>query len=306
MPAKLYTFDGMAHYRRALVALSLGDADFHLMDYVAMLSSINAIGKLDLVHVAAHHASELQRIWDDRIQTVGEKFPDYIRSNCLFDHLSEGDRTDKLLEFSAQRHNDVILVGHCASHNPRRSLARRLARKAPCSVWLFPDEAPVKLRRIVAPIDLSDHSADSLQEAIWIAILAGLTEVTALHVYFDPTTVTYNGREAQMFHKDADEVASFLQGVDAHGLRIVPRSIEESNVAHAIHRVCTEQGADLIVMGTRGRSRAASILLGSETEQTLIESKISVLAVKHFGARRGFIDVLLHNRLGYGADIHFG
>ncbi|RZU29662.1 nucleotide-binding universal stress UspA family protein [Edaphobacter modestus] len=199
----------------------------------------------------------------------------------------------------------MILVGHSASHNPRRSLARSLVRKALCSVWLFPNKAPVKLRCIVAPIDLSDHSADSLKEAIYIAILAGLREVTTLHVYFDPTTVTYNGRETQMLRKDEHEVASFLQRFDPHGLRIVPRSIEESNVAHAIHRVCTEQGADLIVMGTRGRSAAASILLGSQTERTLMKSKIPVLAVRHFGARRGLLDVLLHNRLRHGEDIHF-
>jgi len=295
----------MAYYRRALVALSLGDQDFQLLDYVAMLCCINGIGELDLVHITAHRAPELQRILDDRTQRVGERFPDYIQSNRLFHHLLEGDRCDRLVEFSAERHNDVILVGHSASHNPRRSLARSLVRKALCSVWLFPNESPVKLRRIVAPIDLSDHSADSLQEAIYIAILAGLREVTALHVYFDPTTVTYNGRETQMLRKDEHEVASFLQRFDPHGLRIVPRSIEESNVAHAIHRVCTEQGADLIVMGTRGRSAAASILLGSETERTLMESKIPVLVVKHFGARRGLLDVLLHNRLRHGEDIHF-
>ncbi|RZU29661.1 hypothetical protein BDD14_6261 [Edaphobacter modestus] len=64
----------MAYYRRALVALSLGDQDFQLLDYVAMLCRINGIGELDLVHVTAHRAPELQRSLDDRTQRVGERF----------------------------------------------------------------------------------------------------------------------------------------------------------------------------------------------------------------------------------------
>ena len=295
----------MAHYRRALVALSLGNADFDLVDYGAMLCCVNGIGELDLVHVAEQRAPELERIWNERKQAFAERLPDHVRSNRLFHHLLEGDRTDKLLEFSAERQSDVILLGQSAGHNQRRSLARRLAMNALCSVWLIPDRAPAKISRVVVPVDLSDRSADSLQEAISVAILAGLREVTALHVYFDPAIVTYNQGAGQALRKDEHELAGFLQTIDPHGLRIVPRSIEKSNVAHAIHRVCAEEGADLIVMGTRGRSRAASILLGSETEQALMESRIPILAVKHFGARRGLIDVLLQ-RLGEQEDTHFG
>ena len=46
-------------------------------------------------------------------------------------------------------------------------------------------------------------------------------------------------------------------------------------------------------MGTRGRSRSAAILLGSVTEETIIETGLPLLAVKHFGARMGVLQALL-------------
>jgi len=51
--------------------------------------------------------------------------------------------------------------------------------------------------------------------------------------------------------------------------------------------VAANRQVDLIVMGTRGRSRSAAIPFSSAVERTIIESRISVLAVKEFDARLG-------------------
>jgi hypothetical protein len=64
-------------------------------------------------------------------------------------------------------------------------------------------------------------------------------------------------------------------------------------VAHAIGRVAQRISADLIMMGTRGRSRSAAILLGSVTEATILQTRLPLLAVKHYGARMGLLEALL-------------
>jgi sulfate permease, SulP family len=98
----------------------------------------------------------------------------------------------------------------------------------------------------------------------------------------------------------------FLSGIDDKRVQVVAESIEAPNVAHAIHHLSSERGADLIVMGTRGRSRAASVLLGSETEQALIETNIPIIAIKHFGASRTLLQVLLNRRTWKGNEPRFG
>ena len=68
---------------------------------------------------------------------------------------------------------------------------------------------------------------------------------------------------------------------------------EAANVAHAINRVAAQRGCDLVVMATRGRSRSAAILLGSVTEETIVETRVPLLVVKHYGAQLGLLQALL-------------
>jgi hypothetical protein len=85
---------------------------------------------------------------------------------------------------------------------------------------------------------------------------------------------------------------------------VTPLFDEGANAAHAIERVAEREQADLIVMGTRGRSRSAAILLGSVTEQTLIETRLPLLAVKHFGARMSVLQALLDRRFLHSGGLH--
>ena len=59
-------------------------------------------------------------------------------------------------------------------------------------------------------------------------------------------------------------------------------------------------------MGTRGRSRSAALLLGSETEHVMRETTLPVIAVKHFGARLRFLEALLARRLRPRGGARFG
>jgi sulfate permease, SulP family len=178
--------------------------------------------------------------------------------------------------------------------------------KAPCSIWLVPDGSPVALSHIIAPVDLSEHSADSLKEAIGIASVAGVRAITAIHVYFDAKVLSDSGSEARSRLEDKGDLSRFVSGIDHRQIQVVPESVEAPNVAHAIHQLSGERGADLIVMGTRGRSRAASVLLGSETEQALIETKIPIVVVKHFGASRTLLEVLFSRNMWQGDEPRFG
>jgi len=52
-----------------------------------------------------------------------------------------------------------------------------------------------------------------------------------------------------------------------------------------------------LLMGTRGRSPSAAVLLGSVTEHVLRLTRMPLLTVKHFGARLTFLRSLLDRRL---------
>jgi len=59
-----------------------------------------------------------------------------------------------------------------------------------------------------------------------------------------------------------------------------------------IPEVAERERADLILMGARGRSNSAAVMLGSVTERLLHDSTIPIIAVKQKGeeANMGFLD----------------
>jgi nucleotide-binding universal stress UspA family protein len=64
-------------------------------------------------------------------------------------------------------------------------------------------------------------------------------------------------------------------------------------VGHAVDRIAGSHAVDLVVMGSRGQSPSLSTLLGSESEQVLMESKVPVLIAKRRGERIGLLQALL-------------
>jgi universal stress protein A len=76
------------------------------------------------------------------------------------------------------------------------------------------------------------------------------------------------------------EAETTLQGLlDLHGINGEHR-VAVGNASEAVVQVAREMGADLIVIGTSGRSRLARLVLGSTAEQVCHTAPCSVLAVR--------------------------
>jgi nucleotide-binding universal stress UspA family protein len=75
-------------------------------------------------------------------------------------------------------------------------------------------------------------------------------------------------------------------------MTIEPIFAEGNNIAGTILYTAEQRGADLLVMNTRGRSPAAAILLGSVVTQGIVETKVAILVVKHFGAMMNLFQAL--------------
>jgi nucleotide-binding universal stress UspA family protein len=212
-------------------------------------------------------------------------------------HAAPGDVLDLLLDFASRLSTDLILTGHSPDRRGRRSLARRLAMSAPSSVWMVPHGSPPIVSRVLVPVDFSRQSAASLDIATALAEAAGLDECLALHVYFNEAAVTFDEFDEALVCEMDQAFGIFVAPVDLHGVFARPIFVESAGVARAVLRTAEDQRSDLIVMGTRGRSRSAAVLLGSETEQVLMATPVPLLAVKNFGARRRLLQVLRDERL---------
>jgi nucleotide-binding universal stress UspA family protein len=286
----------MHRFRHLLVGLARTEPDAGLIRYAALLARLGTAVEVRFVHVlptAPALGDTHDRALDDLRAAVAKHFTGVPEGVRVSHDVLKGPLLDRLLSFAAEQEVELMLLGHGQGHSGQRSLARRLAMKAPCSVWMVPEDAPPRLERILVPVDFSEPAADQMLVATALARLAGAPAVQALHVYFDEARVTYEEAEQVLLGEEEKALEEFLAPLNLKGTRVEPLFRQSSDIPAAILRVADEQQVDVIVLATRGRSRSAAILLGSVTEGVIIDSRRPVLVVKHFGARLSLLQVLL-------------
>lgn len=158
-----------------------------------------------------------------------------------------------------------------------------------------------EIRRILCPVDFSEFSAPVLAYAAAFARLFG-SDVTVLHVF--ATTVPPSGAATypswllevpEARASIADELHRLLAPVSSAGVT-VRTQIAEGNTAAEILRHAAEHNADLVVMGTHGRSGFDRLTLGSVAEKVLRKAPCPVLTVPP-GAARAATDVAVQRIL---------
>jgi nucleotide-binding universal stress UspA family protein len=142
-------------------------------------------------------------------------------------------------------------------------------------------------QKILVPVDGSDPSNCGLLEAIKLAKLQN-GSIRLLHVVDDHVLEpdycvgTYAGDVADSFREAGKKV--LLQGaalVRQYGLEPEAIAVESlnGNVAALIVEQAKVWGADLIVMGTHARHGLKRLAMGSDAEDVVRHTRISVLLV---------------------------
>jgi nucleotide-binding universal stress UspA family protein len=98
------------------------------------------------------------------------------------------------------------------------------------------------------------------------------------HLWGDTTTFDDRDEFVRMAREAVDKTVDALkaQGIDATGRTW---ESETEHVQEAIEQVAEEIGADLIVMGTHGRTGLDRALLGSVADRVLRSSKVPLLVI---------------------------
>jgi nucleotide-binding universal stress UspA family protein len=189
--------------------------------------------------------------------------------------------------------NDLILIGHRGAGSGRRSMARRLAMKAPCSLWLAPAGSAAVITRVLIAVDFSRHSSLALSVGASLAGSRGLEDCLALNVVFNQIDIGPENTSSTARLIARSDFEHFVWSSNLHGVPVQPLIKESASVSRTVLDTAERKGADLVVMGTRGRSPSAAVLLGSETEEVIMQTAIPVLIVKQPGERASLLQALL-------------
>lgn len=146
-----------------------------------------------------------------------------------------------------------------------------------------------RLTHLVCPVDLSEFSRHALDLALPLARSRGAA-LTLLHVVeIAPGAAALQGgggvaatAAVEVAQRDAaaGDMERLLGEYGDHGVRTDVLVVESAGPVHReILGQARRLGADLLVMGTHGRSGFERMLLGSTTEKVLRRSTIPVLTV---------------------------
>jgi nucleotide-binding universal stress UspA family protein len=146
-------------------------------------------------------------------------------------------------------------------------------------------------KKILLPTDGSPLSAQAANAGVTFARSIG-ADVVALHVTqpfaatigFDGMAAAYAITDEAYEEASSAQAKRFLAGVidRAHtaGLTATSLTVSNFNVADGIVQAAEETGADLIFIGSHGRSGLSRLLLGSVTAKVLSLATIGVLVYR--------------------------
>jgi universal stress protein A len=139
------------------------------------------------------------------------------------------------------------------------------------------------IRKILVPTDFSPHAQEAFRVAHDLAKAIGAS-VVVFHVSRPPAVVSDGERLLSApAHAVALDVWDELRKIQTKdpAVRVEHEVIvaDRPNAAHILH-ILQEQGCDLIVMGTHGRTGLRHLLFGSVTEDLVRTAHCPVMVVK--------------------------
>jgi nucleotide-binding universal stress UspA family protein len=141
----------------------------------------------------------------------------------------------------------------------------------------------IQVKTILVPTDFSEGSLAAMRYAMGLSELLG-TRVIFLHVVEPPAygielTGTYPGIAPEVTKKLAEMMHDWVEQVIVRGAR-VEWYIETGSAFAEILAAAARYGADLIVLGTHGRTGLSHLLLGSVAARVVQHAPCPVLTVK--------------------------
>jgi nucleotide-binding universal stress UspA family protein len=166
------------------------------------------------------------------------------------------------------------------------STSKRLIRKCPSSIWIVRTGQPLPPKVVVASTDFSNVSLKATKEGLAIAQQAG-AKFHLVHCIDSkdvPDDVISKIPPGSSLRKEINDEATrrlnqFLQSLSV-GSTQIQLHLTWGTPWQEIQKISVQQAADLVVIGTVGRSGIKGLLLGNTAERVLETCDCGVLTVK--------------------------
>lgn len=210
---------------------------------------------------------------------------------CAITILEGQDSYNYITEEAAKSKASMIIMGRRGRTGLKRlamgSTTARVIGHAPCTVLVVPRTAQVAFKSIVVATDGSRYSSAAASEAIGIAKKnsSSLTVISVVPAELaTPTDVDFvvSQREhlaEKEMHSAEQNAKAVKEAAQKAGVN-VQAFVMTGKPADAIIETARDKNADLIVVGSHGRTGLEKLLMGSVAERVIVLANCAVLVVK--------------------------
>jgi universal stress protein E len=189
---------------------------------------------------------------------------------------------------------DLLIMGAKGSKggtNRIGTIAAKCVRRAPIDVMVVREDAQGPFKHVVACVDFSENSAKAVQSALHIAAQDG-ADLDCLYVYQSALALSLDyGGYAPPLPAGPDEDALKLWQADLDkfveplirskgAVKVSTMVKERVNIRETLLDHVAETKADMVVLGTRGKTSLRQLLIGTTAEKIVQHAPCSILAVK--------------------------
>lgn len=162
--------------------------------------------------------------------------------------------------------------------------AERIIQKSGRPVWVVKQNQPFDIKTVLCPVDMSRESKLALKNAIILArriearvVVLSVFETLKSRVFSYTRQWEYQVNRARNQHRD--DFLQFVKNFHWHGVDWEWEIREGDPAAEILHAVPRHQ-ADMLFMGTTGRSGISKFMLGSVTEKVIREVPCTFMTSK--------------------------
>lgn len=294
---------------RFLVCLDLTPIDQTVMEYTASMTKEIPGSKVYFVHVSKklEIPEEIKKSFpnitgpaDEAIAAgIEEQAEEFFRKNCNTPYeivVTDGNATEQILKWSQVKEIDVIVMGLKRSLKGAGTNASKITSICHASVLFVPEKSAFQLKRILVPTDFSKNSFMALEQA-FVLKSTYQSEVILQNVYRVPVGYHYTGKEYVEFailmkHTAEKQMAVFLKkhNVNREEVKQLMTLDEDDKPADIIFNEAQAQDVDIIVLGSKGRTMAASLLMGSVAVDLLrLNKEVPYMIIKDKKSNMDFL-----------------
>ena len=206
--------------------------------------------------------------------------------------VHEGEDSYKyIVDEAAAQKSTLIVMGRRGRKGFRRlvlgSTTAWTIGHSPCSVMVVPRAADVEFRSVVVATDGSKWSAAAASEAIGIAkrnsakltAIAVVPAELAMPTDIDFATIAREKLADQEMHNAEKNARAVKEAAQKEGVN-AQAFVMSGKPADAVMEIAKDQKADLVVVGSHGRTGLDRLLMGSVAERVILLSTCAVIVVK--------------------------